>query len=157
MINREFTEWITKLFPFENGRYYADNVDKQYVSDVVNLTMTKANYVRLDGDKRYYYIDVSLSKDSLNIEFGDTKRLFIRNHGNNNYVYTLNHGWYAKRFKIVIFDEFPYQYNYKTQKLFPMTLKSLCFFIYHPYFFDFLQGYLAYLAQKRPIFKDILK
>lgn len=160
----EFKEWIFKLFPFNERKwFYNDTVDEQYVTSVTNAIGFKETNNIIDrisiinkDSHYYYYIHCSWDdKDVLTLEFGYSNRLCINQSSNGEISHQLQ---YKKKLKIIMFDSSAIYYKCKyNERLVPLSLKTLLIHKHNPYLYDFIQNYFSYLSKKHPIFRDILK
>lgn len=160
----EFKEWIFKLFPFNERKwFYNDTVDEQYVTSVTNAIGFKETNNIIDrisiinkDSHYYYYIHCSWDdKDVLTLEFGYSNRLCINQSSNGEISHQLQ---YKKKLKIIMFDSSAIYYKCKYNERFvPLSLKTLLIHKHNPYLYDFIQNYFSYLSKKHPIFRDILK
>lgn len=151
----EFKEWIFKLFPFNERKwFYNDTVDEQYVTSVTNAIGFKETNNIIDrisiinkDSHYYYYIHCSWDdKDVLTLEFGYSNRLCINQSSNGEISHQLQ---YKKKLKIIMFDSSAIYYKCKYNERFvPLSLKTLLIHKHNPYLYDFIQNYFSYLSKK---------
>lgn len=163
----EFKEWIFKLFPFnERKEFHNDTVDEQYVTSVINAigfketdnVVDRISIINKDGHY-YYYIHCSWDdKDVLTLEFGHSNRICINKNYDGKVNYVSHQFQYKKKLTIIMFDYSTIYYKCKSsERLVPLSLKTLLMHKNNPYLYDFIQNYFSYLSKKHPIFRDIWK
>lgn len=157
----EFKEWIFKLFPFNERKwFYNDTVNEQYVTNFINAIDFKeiCNKITIVNKAGHYYYYIHCSwddKDVLTLEFGYSNRLCIYQNSNGEIRHQFQ---YKKKLTIIMFEYSAIYYKCKSnERLVPLSLKTLLIHKHNPYLYDFIQNYFSYLSKKHPIFRDIWK